>query len=92
MSTKKAGGSSKNLRDSKPKYLGVKRSDGQNVKAGEVIVRQRGTKIVAGKNVKTGKDHTLFATAAGTISFRTGRKTKFNGKVLQKKFADVLSA
>ena len=55
MSTKKAGGTAKNLRDSQPKYLGVKRADGQKVKTGEIIVRQRGTKIEAGKDVKVGK-------------------------------------
>ncbi len=64
MSTKKAGGSAKNLTDSKPKYLGVKRGDGQTVKSGEVIVRQRGTRIEAGKNVGIGKDHTLYAEVA----------------------------
>jgi len=85
MSTKKAGGSSKNLRDSQPKFLGVKRTDGQVVKAGEIIVRQRGTKIEAGKGVKIGKDHTLFATGHGTVSFSNMRKTRFNGKVVTKK-------
>ena len=68
MAHRKAGGSAKNLRDSQPKYLGVKRADGQTVATGEIIVRQRGTKIEAGKNVKVGKDHTLFATTAGTVS------------------------
>lgn len=92
MSTKRAGGTAKNLRDSKPKYLGVKCADGQNVKAGEVLVRQRGTRIAAGRNVGVGKDHTLFATAEGTVSFRTSRKTRFNGKTAPKKFADVVPA
>lgn len=92
MATKKAGGTAKNLRDSQPKYLGVKRADGQTVKAGEIIVRQRGTKIEAGKGVKVGKDHTLFAVAEGTVSFRDMRKTRFNGKKVTKKAVDVTPA
>lgn len=90
MSTKKAGGSSKNLRDSKPKYLGVKSSDGQTVKDGQIIVRQRGTRFMAGKNVKVGKDHTLFAVAQGTVAFRNANKKRFDGKVIGRKVVDVL--
>jgi large subunit ribosomal protein L27 len=90
MSTKKAGGTSKNLRDSQPKYLGVKRSDGQAVKTGEIIVRQRGTKVEAGKGVKVAKDHTLFAMTDGIVSFRSMRKTRFNGDIVTKKAVDVL--
>jgi large subunit ribosomal protein L27 len=90
MSTKKAGGTSKNLRDSKPKYLGVKRADGQAVKIGEIIVRQRGTKIEGGKGVKVAKDHTLFAMTDGVVSFRSMRKTRFNGETVTKKAVDVL--
>ncbi len=92
MSTKKSGGSSKNLRDSQPKYLGVKRADGQAVKTGQVIVRQRGTKIEAGKNVLVGKDHTLFAATDGVITFRSMRKTRFDGQVKSKKAVDVVTA
>jgi large subunit ribosomal protein L27 len=92
MSTKKSGGSSKNLRDSQPKYLGVKTGDGQAIKVGQVIVRQRGTKIEAGKNVKVGNDHTLFATANGTVTFKNKRKTRFNGQVVNKKMVDVVVA
>ena len=69
MAHTKAGGSAKNLRDSNPKYLGVKRADGQKVSTGDIIVRQRGTAIMAGKNVGVGKDHTLFATADGHVEF-----------------------
>ena len=90
MSTKKGGGTAKNLRDSNPKYLGVKRADGQKVKVGEIIVRQRGTKIEAGKNVRLGKDHTIFATAAGVVSFRSKRKIRFDGRRLAKKAVDVV--
>lgn len=89
MSQKKAGGSTKNLRDSQPKYLGVKRGDGQQVNIGEVLVRQRGTKIEAGKNVKVGKDHTLFAAAPGKVAFRNMRKTRYNGQTVTKKCVDV---
>ena len=92
MSQKKGGGTAKNLRDSQPKYLGVKRADGQKVGTGEVIVRQRGTKIEAGKNVKVGKDHTLFAATEGTVAFRNTRKTRFNGKTVTKKAVDVVTA
>ncbi len=69
MATKKAGGSSKNGRDSESKRLGVKRYGGQSVLAGNILVRQRGTKIKAGANVGIGKDHTLFATASGVVRF-----------------------
>ncbi len=91
MSTKKAGGTAKNLRDSQPKYLGVKKADGQKVEAGNIIVRQRGTKIEAGKGVLVGKDHTLFAATAGTVSFRDTRKVRFNGKKVTKKTVDVVA-
>lgn len=92
MSTKKAGGSSKNLRDSQAKYLGVKRADGQAVKTGQIIVRQRGTKIEPGKHVNVGKDHTLFAMIDGVVSFRNMRKTRFNGSTVTKTAVDVVTA
>jgi len=91
MAHRKAGGSAKNLRDSQPKYLGVKLADGQTAKSGSIILRQRGTKYEAGKNVKVGVDHTLFALIPGTVKFRTKRKTRFDGKVIQKKVVDVLN-
>lgn len=78
MATKKAGGTAKNLRDSKPKFLGVKLYDGQAAKAGAIIVRQRGTYYLAGANVGTGKDHTLFALKAGKVVFGKKRKLGFN--------------
>ena len=92
MAKKKAGGTAKNLRDSQPKYLGVKRADGQMVKTGEIIVRQRGTKIEGGKGVKVAKDHTIFAVTEGVVAFRNMRKTKFNGQKVNKKAVDVLPA
>lgn len=69
MAHKKAGGSSRNGRDSESKRLGVKRYGGQLVPAGSIIVRQRGTRFHAGENVGIGKDHTLFAKITGTIEF-----------------------
>lgn len=91
MATKKAGGTSKNLRDSQPKYLGVKRGDGQAVSVGEVIVRQRGTRIEPGVNARAGRDHTIFAMADGKVTFREVRKTRFNGHVISKKTVDVMA-
>ncbi|GLP97349.1 50S ribosomal protein L27 [Paraferrimonas sedimenticola] len=69
MAHKKAGGSTRNGRDSESKRLGVKRFGGESVLAGNIIVRQRGTKFHAGDNVGCGKDHTLFATANGKVQF-----------------------
>ena len=71
MAHKKAGGSSKNGRDSESKRLGVKRFGGETVVPGNIIVRQRGTRFHPGDNVKCGRDHTLFATAAGQVKFET---------------------
>ncbi len=76
MAHKKAGGSSRNGRDSESKRLGVKKVGGEAVLAGNIIVRQRGTKWHPGANVGLGKDHTIFATVNGSVSFRT----KANGR------------
>ena len=84
MAHKKAGGSSKNGRDSNSKRLGVKRFGGQNVKSGEIIIRQRGTNTHPGINVGMGKDHTLFATSAGQVQFT------YKG-IKQKKTVNVIS-
>jgi large subunit ribosomal protein L27 len=73
MAHKKAGGSSRNGRDSAGRRLGVKRYGGQDVLAGNILVRQRGTKVWAGDNVGMGKDHTLFATIDGIVKFTKGR-------------------
>jgi len=73
MAHKKAGGSSRNGRDSESKRLGVKKFGGQEVLAGNIIVRQRGTKYYPGANVGMGKDHTLFALAHGRVAFRDGK-------------------
>ena len=72
MAHKKAGGSTRNGRDTESKRLGVKDFGGQSINAGGIIVRQRGTKFHAGDNVRVGKDHTLFATADGTVEFYVG--------------------
>ena len=85
MAHKKAGGSTRNGRDSESKRLGVKVYGGQAINAGSIIVRQRGTKFHAGVNVGIGKDHTLFATATGTVEFV--QKGPHN-----RKFAQVVSA
>jgi len=90
MASTKAGGSAKNLNDSNPKYLGVKLTDGAAARPGVVIVRQRGTVIEAGKNVRVGRDHTLFSIATGIVAFRTRRKANFTGRTTSKKVADVI--
>lgn len=79
MAHKKAGGSTRNGRDSESKRLGVKVFGGQAVRAGNIIIRQRGTRFHAGDNVRVGRDHTLFATADGRVSFvtRGPRNRKF---------------
>ena len=84
MAHKKSGGSAKNGRDSRSKRLGVKRSSGQPVKAGSILVRQRGTPFKPGENVGRGKDDTLFAKIEGRVQF----ETKGNGK----KFVSVFPA
>ncbi len=76
MAHKKGGGSSRNGRDSKAKRLGVKRYDGQFVRAGTIIIRQRGTRIHAGENVGVGRDHTLFATTDGFVKFEHQTRDK----------------
>lgn len=89
MATKKAGGSAKNLTDSNPQYLGIKLYAGQTAQAGSIIVRQRGTKFMAGKNVGLGKDHTLFSKTAGIVSYRDARKIRFDGSKASRKVVDV---
>jgi len=77
MATKKAGGSSRNGRDSIGRRLGVKKFGGENVLAGNIIVRQRGTKFHPGDNVGIGKDHTIFATKNGKVAFKKTRIRTF---------------
>lgn len=89
MAHRKAGGSAKNLKDSNPKYLGTKRYDGEKVIAGNIIVRQRGSRILAGTNVGMGKDHTLFALSEGVVKFSSKRKTNYDGTQAIKKIVHV---
>ena len=79
MSKTKSKGASRLGRDSRPKYLGLKVGNGQMVKTGMILIRQRGTKFLPGKNVAVGKDHTLFAKKEGRVRFSTKRKTGFDG-------------
>ena len=76
MATKKAGGSSKNGRDSAGRRLGVKRYGGQTVFPGNIIIRQRGTKIFPGKNVKMGKDHSIFSVIDGKVIFKKSKSDR----------------
>ena len=85
MAHKKAGGSTRNGRDSESKRLGVKRFGGQNVIAGNILVRQRGTHFHAGSNVGLGRDHTLFAKSDGVVQFVQRGANK-------RKFIDIVSA
>lgn len=85
----RAGKASTKLgRDSNPKYLGIKLFAGQNVRPGNIIVRQRGTHYIAGKNVRKGNDDTLYAITKGTVAFQTVKKIRFDGT---KRIAKVIS-
>jgi large subunit ribosomal protein L27 len=90
MAHRKAGGSTQLGRDSISKRLGVKLFGGQKVKTGQIIVRQRGTKFHAGKNVKKGGDDTLFAMADGVIKFSTKKVPAFTGKLSNRRFVSVI--
>ena len=92
MSHTKAGGSTKNGRDSQSQRLGLKKSGGQVVQPGDIIIRQRGSKFVAGSHVGIGKDHTLFALQAGCVEFKTVRKTAFTGAPHRRSVVSVVSA
>jgi len=90
MAHKKSAGTTKNDRDSQPKYLGVKINHGQKAGIGQIIVRQRGTDVMPGRNIGIGKDHTLFALKEGVIKFSTKRKVGFNGDTMRKKIVSVV--
>ena len=92
MSHKKAGGSTKNGRDSNAKRLGVKLYAGQKVNAGNILVRQKGNKFFAGDNVGTGKDFTLFALKNGVVKFSEKRQKKYDGRVYRNKFVNIVTA
>jgi len=89
MATKKAGGSTKNGRDSNPKYLGIKVTTGDQAKAGSILVRQRGTDVMPGKNVAMGRDHTLFALKDGIVEMKRKRKIHFDNSILMKKVISI---
>jgi large subunit ribosomal protein L27 len=84
MASKKAGGSTKNGRDSQAKSLGVKRFGGQKVLSGTIIIRQRGTQFHVGNNVKMGRDHTIYAVIEGHVKFERFSKEKFKVSVYPK--------
>ncbi len=90
MAHKKAGGTAKNLTSSNPQYLGVKLYAGETAKTGNILVRQRGTKFLAGKNVSVAKDHTLFADKDGIVSFKSRRKIKYDGRMVTRKEVNVI--
>ena len=90
MAHKKSAGTTKNGRDSNPKYLGVKITEGDLAKAGSIIIRQRGTDVLPGKNVSMGKDHTIFALVPGKVKFGTKRKTHFDNTTVTKKIVHVI--
>ncbi|MFH1387697.1 MAG: 50S ribosomal protein L27 [Patescibacteria group bacterium] len=90
MAHKKAGGSTALGRDSQGQRLGVKLYGGEMAKIGSIIVRQRGTKIHPGKNVRKGKDDTLFAVSKGQVVFATRKLRKFNGKLKKTKIVNVI--
>ena len=90
MAHKKSAGTTKNGRDSNPKYLGVKLTQGDTAQAGSVIIRQRGTNVLPGKNVGMGKDHTLFALTPGVVKFGTKRKMHFDNRVVTKKIVHIV--
>jgi large subunit ribosomal protein L27 len=89
MAHKKAGGSTSLGRRAQPKYLGVKRADGQTVGPGEILVRQRGTKIHAGKNVMRGADDTLYAKVGGEVKYTQKKTPKFYGVLKRRTFVRV---
>ncbi len=91
MAHTKAIGTTKNGRDSQPKYLGVKLADGQKANAGSIIIRQHGTKFLAGTGVRLGSDYTIYACMPGIVKFTTKRKTGFNGDRRIVKVVNVVS-
>jgi large subunit ribosomal protein L27 len=91
MAHTKSGGSTKLGRESASQRLGVKRQEGQAVNAGEILIRQRGTKYLAGKNVKRAKDDSLYSAKAGTIKFSDKKKTNFDGTIRKAKVVSVIA-
>lgn len=92
MAHTKSGGTTRLGRDSGPQHLGVKKYDGEWVTSGNILVRQRGSTIYAGTNVRQGKDYTLYAVASGVVKFLEKRKTRFDGKIRRAKVVSVVDA
>ncbi len=90
MAHKKAAGTTKNGRDSNPRYLGVKIADGQIATVGSIILRQKGYNIMPGRNVKMGKDYTIFAVKQGKVKFGSKRKVSFDSKIEKKGIVSVI--
>jgi len=90
MAKTKSAGSTKLGRDSRPKYLGVKLYEGQEAQPGSIIIRQRGTKFIPGRNVRRGKDDTLYAVKQGTVKFKTIKKIKFDNNKRIAKMVEVI--
>lgn len=91
MAHTKSAGAGKYGRDSQPKYLGVKKFGGQIVKIGDIVIRQRGSKFLAGEGIKRGGDDTLYAIHEGAVKFRDVRKIRFDGSRRRAKLVEVLS-
>lgn len=89
MATKKSAGTTKNGRDSNPRYLGIKLYAGEQAKIGSIIVRQEGLNTLAGKNTALGRDYTIYSTKVGTVRNSTKRKTGFNNKTKVKNVVNV---
>lgn len=90
MAHKKAGGTASNLKNSPGQRLGVKKFAGEAILSGGIIIRQRGTAYTAGKNVRTGRDHTLFATVDGFVDFKKKKLVKFDGRHVRRNIVSVI--
>lgn len=90
MAHRKAGGTAKNLTRSNPQYLGIKISGGQKANIGNVIVRQRGSKFIAGKNTKMAKDDSIFAMKEGVVEFKDKKKVRYDGRKVLRKVVSVV--
>jgi large subunit ribosomal protein L27 len=90
MAHKKAAGTTKNGRDSNPRYLGIKLADGQSAQTGAIIVRQKGVSVLAGRNTKMGKDYTVYAVKEGKVKFTSKRKMSFDSKIEKKSVVSVI--
>ena len=90
MAHTKSSGSAKNIRDSQPQYLGVKKHEGERAKPGDILIRQRGSTFLAGTGVKQGKDYTLFSVIHGVVKFTSARKMRFDGSRRYVKKVNIL--